>query len=799
MLNNIKKYLGDGSYKELKRLNKTLLNINSLETTYNEMSDTMLKKQVDILRKRISNEGLLTGDIISDAFALVREASKRVHGLRHYDVQILGGLALSEGNIAEMQTGEGKTLVSSLPTFLHALEGKGVHVITANEYLAKRDYETIGKIHEFLGLTVGINTSGLTTDQKQLAYQKDITYGTANEFGFDYLRDHMVSDNKQKVQRPLHFAIIDEIDSILIDEARTPLIIANKSNNSAELFIITSLVVSSFNREVDYEYFEESKQIYLTDEGSTKVESAFGISNLFDAEHQILLHYILQSLRAHVIMKRDVDYIVRDQKALLVDPFTGRVMEGRSYSEGLQQAIEAKESLPIQDENQTMASITVQNYFKLYKLISGMTGTAITEKKEFFETYGMNVLEIPTNKPRVRKDLPDVIYKDLPSKLNRIIDDVKKLNKVGRPVLIGTTSIEQSERIAEEFSKAGIPHELLNAKTEEQEARIISTAGEKGRVMIATNMAGRGTDILVDEEALKVGGLHIIGTDRHESRRIDNQLRGRAGRQGDPGSSQFILSMDDRIITYYDEEDVMKWEKKIKSDEKGLILQPNPIKFLDKIQLSVESSHFSSRTSLLRFDNIIDQQRRAIYSKRNHILDTKDILPFLKEAIENNLSSIVETYCPKDEIHEEWNMNGLVEELSLLFPFLSLRAEDFENIEYKTLTLKMDSIKQDAFSIVEEHPQIEEINKQMKPISLTILDQAWIEHIEYMERLKEGVHLQAFGQEDPFRYYEREGYEAFIKLLNLVNTRVSRRFSVLLKQHNDTRSELSTHDEVYQR
>jgi preprotein translocase subunit SecA len=429
-----------------------------------------------------------------------------------------------------------------------------------------------------------------------------------------------------------------------------------------------------------------------------------------------------------------------------------------------------------------------------------MAGAALTEKKEFFETYGMNVIEVPTNKPKVRNDLPDLIYKDLPSKLNKIVNEVKELNQLGRPVLIGTTSIEQSERIAEEFTKNDIPYELLNAKTEEQEARIISTAGQKGKIMIATNMAGRGTDIVVGDEALELGGLHIIGTDRHESRRIDNQLRGRAGRQGDPGSSQFILSLEDRIVSYYDEEDVEKWKKKIKSNEAGLIFQPNPNKFLDKIQLSVESSHFSSRSSLLRFDNIIDQQRRAVYSKRNHLLMSEDILPIIKEAIEASVSIIHEKYCPKDQIHEDWNLNGLTEELSLLFPFMTLKLEHFgENIEHKAMTYIIEEIVREAFSVIEEHPHIEEISKQMKPISLTFLDQAWVDHIDNMERLKEGVHLQAFGQEDPFRYYEREGYKAFINLLNLVNSRISRRFSVLLKQHNDIKSELRTNDKVYQR
>ncbi|EDL64349.1 accessory Sec system translocase SecA2 [Bacillus sp. SG-1] len=791
MIKNIKKFISDSSFKELRRLKKELNRINSLESTYKKMSDKQLQEQVSLLRKRLVS-GASINEIIHDAFALVRETSERVLGMRHHDVQILGGLSLAEGNIAEMQTGEGKTLVAALPSFLHALQGRGVHVITANEYLARRDFEHIGSIHTFLGLSVGLNISGLTSELKQEAYQKDITYGTANEFGFDYLRDHMVTDNQEKVQRPLYFSIIDEIDSILIDEARTPLIIANKSNHSAELYNITSIVVRSFEEESDYEYYPESKQIYLTDEGTTKVEEAFGISNLFDAEHQILLHFIMQSLRAHVIMKRDVDYIVRNEQALLVDPFTGRIMEGRSYSDGLQQAIEAKEGIPIQDENQTMASITVQNYFKLYELVSGMTGTAATEKKEFFETYGMNVIEIPTNKPTIRVDFQDLIYNDLPSKLERIMEEVKQLNKSGRPVLIGTTSIEQSEKIAEEFTKNGIPFELLNAKTEEQEAQIIAKAGQKGKVTIATNMAGRGTDIAIDTEVRDLGGLHIIGTDRHESRRIDNQLRGRSGRQGDPGSTQFILSMDDRIITYYDDEDVRKWKKKVKTDTTGLILQPNPIKFLDKIQLTVESSHFSSRSSLVRFDNIIDQQRRAVYSQRNRLLANEDIFFIVKELIEANIASIFEKYCPKDQMHEEWNIRGLVEEISLLFPFANLKQEDFENLEYISLKERIETVKAEAFSFMETHSSMIEVNKQMKSITLAILDQVWVEHLENMEKLKEGVHLQAFGQEDPFRYFEREGYEMFLYLLQQLHSRIARRFSVLIRQYFDTKSEVNS-------
>ncbi|WP_026679217.1 accessory Sec system translocase SecA2 [Fictibacillus gelatini] len=761
MLGMVKKVIQEYS-PDIKRLKKQVERINELEPQISALSDDELKGKTIEFKEKLER-GKSLDDIKIEAFAVVREAAKRVLGQRHYDVQLLGGLVLHEGSIAEMQTGEGKTLVASLSSYLHALKGKGVHVITVNEYLARRDYETIGRIHRFLGLSVGLNLAELSMESKQEAYKADITYGTGNEFGFDYLRDHMVLDPSEKVQRPLYYAIIDEIDSILIDEARTPLIIANKSHLCADLFYITNQVVSGLKKDVHYEVVVDSKQLFLTEKGTEVVEKMFGISNLFDAQHQLLYHFILQSLRAHTVMKRDVDYIIKDGEVLLVDSFTGRVMEGRSYSEGLQQAIEAKEGLEIKDENETQATITIQNYFRLYSLLAGMTGTASTEKAEFQHTYGLHVIEVPTNKPKQRIDLPDVVFATLEDKYKRIVADIRKYHETGRPILVGTTSIEQSEYLSGLLTKEKLPHLLLNAKSEEQEARIISLAGQKGSIMIATNMAGRGTDILLGEGVAELGGLHIIGTERHESRRIDNQLRGRAGRQGDPGSSQFILSLEDELFTKFDKDEMDRWKKKVVTNEEGEVIQPDPLKFVNKIQLAIEGIFFSAREHLLKIDDVSDQQRKVVYALRNRLLEETAVLSVASSSVKEHAEHLIETFCLKDTACEDWDMGGFTAKLADIFPEQPIQLANFKGLEYEDVEVKVDELlakrKECLDSFTEEEKQA--IEKEMKILMLRALDELWLQHLDRINFVKEGIHLNSYAQEDPYRMYERDAFELF--------------------------------------
>lgn len=781
MLTKVKMLFSD-SAREIKRLSKLVEKVNSLEPKYEKMSDEELRNMTTLFKEELSN-GKTIDDIKIEAFAAVREASKRMLGLRHYDVQLIGGFVLHEGSIAEMQTGEGKTLVATLPSYLHALEGKGVHIITANEYLAKRDYEMMGKIHHFLGLNVGLNISQLSPEEKKQAYAADITYGTGNEFGFDYLRDNMVYDILDKVQRGHHYAIVDEIDSILIDEARTPLIIANKSSLGAELFYITAEIMKSFKADTDYELYPETKQIYLKDEGAYKIEKAFGIDNLYDAEHQDLLHNVMQSLRAFAVMKKDVDYIVKDGKILLIDKFTGRIMEGRTFSDGLHQAIEAKEGLEITEENDTLATITIQNYFRMYKTLSGMTGSATPSKQEFLDTYNLQVVSIPPNRPVQRIDYDDLVFADYQSKVNRIIEEVKRLHAEGRPILIGTTSIEQSEKLSTYLSKSGIKHLVLNAKTEEDEAKIISLAGQKGQVMLATNMAGRGTDILLGEGVRELGGLHIIGTERHESFRIDMQLRGRAGRQGDPGSSQFIISLEDDLFTNYDPEELDRFKKKMKTDENGLILSPDPNKFVRKVQETVENAHYSARTHLLKLDNVIDRQSKVIYSMRDRLLKaaSEETFPEVTGYIKNYITRIVAKYCNDNIPSIEWNLNGLREELSFIFIHFSLTVKDFEDkdqIEITDLVLKeYEQLEQQILSLQKD----EELGNQLKRFMLQVIDSRWIEHLDIMNQMKDGIHLRGYGQEDPYRLFEMDALAEFNNLLFSIESGISLRFIEYIK------------------
>lgn len=748
------------SARQLKRYYKIVDQINNLEEKYVDKSDAELREMTFIFKNQLEQGEPITS-IIPDAFAVVREASKRVLGMRHFDVQLIGGLVLTEGNIAEMPTGEGKTLVASLPSYVRALEGKGVHVITVNDYLAKRDFELVGQIHRFLGLTVGLNIPMMEADEKKEAYNADITYGVGTEFGFDYLRDNMAYSLADKVQRPYHFAIIDEVDSVLIDEAKTPLIIAGKMPSNEELHRIAAMLAKRFKKDEDYDFDDETKATSLTDKGIEKVEAAFNIDNLYDLEHQTLFHYVIQAVRAHVMFKRDVDYIVKEDKIELVDMFTGRILEGRSLSDGLHQAIEAKEGVTITDENKSMAQVTIQNYFRMYPKLSGMTGTAKTQEKEIREVYGMEVVQIPTNRPRQRIDQPDLIFSTQEAKYKYVAAEVKKRHEKGQPILIGTTSILQSETVADYLKKEKLTFQLLNAKTVEQEVELISQAGQKGRITVATNMAGRGTDIMLGEDVHELGGLYVIGTEKHESRRVDNQLRGRSGRQGDVGESRFILSIEDDMFRRYAKEEVEKFSAKMIVDDQGIIQNKEVQELIDRTQRIVEGSQYGMREYNLKLDDVINDQRTVLYGLRDKILAGEDLLDQLKQMLYETVDFAVRDATPDDIPSFEWDYDGIEATLNSLFlspitidrevgkviPILdSLQAPVDE------LTAKMDTFAQNE-QVIDVIPQI----------MLSNLDSGWIKHLESMAHLKEGIGLRHYQQEDPMRIYQREGLELFAK------------------------------------
>ncbi|MES5953587.1 accessory Sec system translocase SecA2 [Bacillus fungorum] len=763
MLNSVKKLLGDSQKRKIKNYEQLVNDINQLESVMETLSDEELRQKTVTFQNMLQN-GKTVDDIKIEAFAVVREAAKRVLGLRHYDVQLIGGLVLLEGNIAEMPTGEGKTLVSSLPTYVRALEKKGVHVITVNDYLAKRDKELIGQVHEFLGLTVGLNIPQIDPSDKKRAYEADITYGIGTEFGFDYLRDNMASSKSQQVQRPYHFAIIDEIDSVLIDEAKTPLIIAGKKASSSNFHHLCAKVMKTFQDTEHYIFDAETKSCSFTEDGITKIESLFDIDNLYDLEHQTLYHYMIQALRAHVAFQLDVDYIVDDEKIVLVDIFTGRIMDGRSLSDGLHQALEAKEGLPITDENQTQASITIQNFFRMYPALSGMTGTAKTEEKEFNRVYNMEVISIPTNRPILREDKKDVVYVTADAKYKAVCAEVINIHKKERPILIGTMSILQSETVARYLDEAKLPYQLLNAKSTEQEADLIALAGKKGKITIATNMAGRGTDILLEKGVHELGGLHVIGTERHESRRVDNQLKGRAGRQGDPGSSQFFLSLEDEMMQRYAGEDIEKLKKPLKTDENGLILNAKIYDLINRTQLICEGSHFSMREYNLKLDDVINDQRNVVYKLRNNLLNEEiNMIEIVIPMIKNTLTVIAKDHLLEGMLPEEWDFTRLVEALKEVLsteeiPALSANnvhsAEDLQELLKDTLTSYIERVKD-----LESNEDAQQVLRQ---ISLHFLDSGWTNHLSAMQHLKEGIGLRQYQQEDPARLYQKEGYEIFL-------------------------------------
>ncbi|MBD8138319.1 preprotein translocase subunit SecA [Bacillus sp. CFBP 13597] len=787
MLSSMKKFFKEGS-KDLKRIYKLVEEVNRLEGKYEKYSDLELSGMKNRF-KSILDAGDNILDIQAEAFAVVREASKRVLNLRHHDVQLAGGFVLSEGGIAQMNTGEGKTLVSTLPSYLHALFGNGVHIITANEYLAKRDKELMGQIHEFLGLTVGLNISQMGPSAKREAYAADITYGTATEFGFDYLRDNLVYRREDKVQRGHRFAIVDEVDSILIDEARTPLIIAGRANDGTELHQITAQIMKTFIEKDDYEISIESRSAFFTDQGASKIEEAFGIDNLYGMEHQELLHNVTQALKARAIMKLDVDYIVFDGKIAIIDKFTGRVMEGRSFSDGLHQAIEAKEGLEISEENETQAMISVQNYFRLYHSMSGMTGSAMPSKSEFQEIYQLPVIEIPTNEPIIRVDEVDLLYKDETSKINKIVTEVKRIHDGGRPILIGTTSIEQSEKISVQLDNRKIKHQILNAKTEEDEAEIIAKAGQKKQVMLATNMAGRGTDILLGNDVKELGGLHIIGTERHESRRIDMQLRGRSGRQGDPGSTQFIISLEDDLFNYYDEEEMGRYIKKIKTDENGLVLSPAPDKFVKMVQETVEQMHQSSRYHLLKLEHALNEQSKIIYAMRDRILDMEPerMSAILLDYIVKYITRLTVKY---DREHmAEPDSSALIEELTFVLLSLGWQESDLKDIEGQIEGRVLEALGEWESRLVIFQDDAEWGN-QLRAFMLQHIDTNWMNHLDEMNSLKEGIGLSEYGQQDPYALFEKAALSQFKLLLSKIEAEISIRFMEYMKSNQQDAASL---------
>ena len=771
----IDKIIGTHSERELKRIRSTVDSIEAMRPKMQALSDEELRGKTDEFKKRLAN-GETLDDIMPEAYATVREAGKRVLGMEHFRVQLIGGVILHQGRIAEMRTGEGKTLVATLPSYLDALEGKGVHVVTVNDYLAKRDAEWMGKIHEFLGLTVGVVLNSMTSEERRDAYNCDITYVTNNELGFDYLRDNMAIYKEQCVLRGLNYAIIDEIDSILIDEARTPLIISGQSDKSTKLYEACDILAKQMTRGEDMEDLtkmdaimgvereetgdfivnEKDKIVNLTAQGVAKVERFFRIENL-EIQHNIIL-----ALRANNLMQRDHDYIVKDDEVLIVDEFTGRVMPGRRYSDGLHQAIEAKEHVKVKRESKTLATITFQNFFNKFEKKCGMTGTALTEEREFRDIYGMDVIEIPTNEPVIRKDLQDAVYKTKKEKLNAICDAVEEAHAKGQPVLVGTITIESSEEISKLLRKRGIQHQVLNAKFHEMEAEIVAEAGKHGAVTIATNMAGRGTDIKLDEESRAAGGLKIIGTERHESRRIDNQLRGRAGRQGDPGESKFYLSLEDNLMRLFGSERLIAMFNALKIPDGQEIEHSSLSKAIESAQKKIESNNYAIRKNLLEYDQVNNEQREIIYAERKKVLDGDSMRDSIYKMITDIVENAVETVVGEENDPDNWNLAELNE---LLLPTVPLKKITRGRIETLTKAGLLQQLKEEAVKLYEtkeaEFPEPETIREIERVILLKVIDRKWMDHIDDMDQLRQGIGLQAYGQRDPKLEYKLAGYEMF--------------------------------------
>ena len=764
MFGFIQKLLGNKNAKEIKRIRLIVDEINELEPSMLALSDASLKAKTEEFKTRLA-EGETLDDILPEAFAVVREASKRVLGMRHFDVQMIGGVVLHRGNIAEMRTGEGKTLVATLPVYLNALSGKGAHVVTVNDYLARRDSEWMGRLYNFLGLSTGLIVAGLDYDQRKQAYASDITYGTNNEFGFDYLRDNMVVHADQMVQRPLNYAIVDEVDSILIDEARTPLIISGPGERSTERYYELAKIVPHLVKDEDYTIDEKQKTIAPTEEGITKVEKMLHIENLYDSSNLELNHLLSASLRAYAMMERDKDYVVKDGEVVIVDEFTGRLMFGRRYSDGLHQAIEAKEGLKVERESQTLASITFQNYFRMYEKLSGMTGTAKTEEQEFNNIYGLEVYEIPPNKVLARIDMPDLIFKTKAAKYRAVVRDVVERHKTGQPILVGTTSITQSEMLSDMLTKAGIPHNVLNAKHHEKEAEIVTNAGQYGMVTIATNMAGRGTDISLEEGVAELGGLHILGTERHESRRIDNQLRGRSGRQGDNGSSQFFLSLEDDLMRIFGADNIAGMMDKLGMEEDEPIEHSLITKSIERAQKKVENHNFNIRKYILEYDDVMNQQREVLYEQRRLILNNQSLRETILHMVDNLIISSMNQYADEKLYPEEWNYEGLLRHLEIYFlePGM-LTVEQMEEFGRAELQEHLIDIAHREYE--QREAMIGEANMREleKAIMLKVVDSKWMEHLDSMDMLKEGIGLRAYGQKNPLVEYKFEAFDMFERM-----------------------------------
>lgn len=738
--------------------------INPQESALKKLSDSSLANKTNEFKARLA-KGETLDDILPDAFAVIREASRRVLGMRQFDVQLIGGIILHRGNIAEMGTGEGKTLVATAPVYLNALEGKGAHVITVNDYLAKRDSEWMGQVYKFLGLSVGLIVHDLDFEQRKIAYNSDITYGTNNEFGFDYLRDNMVSSLDQMVQRPLHYCLIDEVDSILIDEARTPLIISGPGQKSTDNYYAMSKLVPQLKLGEDYTIDEKQKTVAPTEAGVSKMEKMLKVDNLYDTDNLELNHLFVQALRAQAMMERDRDYVVKDGEVVIVDEFTGRLMYGRRYSDGLHQAIEAKEGLQVQRESQTLATITFQNYFRMYDKLAGMTGTAKTEEQEFIKIYGLEVFQVPTNRPVQRKDLPDVIFKTKRGKYRAVVREIERRHATGQPMLIGTTSIEQSEQLSHMLKEAGIVHNVLNAKYHELEAQIVAQAGQKGQVTIATNMAGRGTDIVLGEGVSELGGLAIIGTERHESRRIDNQLRGRAGRQGDPGSSQFFLSLEDDLLRIFGGDNIKKFMEKMGLEEDEEIRSSMVSSAIQKAQKRVEERNFDIRKYVLEYDDVMNQQRKVVYEQRRKILEGQDMKDQILNMVDMLINHGLETYANPKLYPEEWDFDALIKycEKYFLAPG-EVKLDEIENMSREEIGRKLMDIAHETYEAREKSIGSSMMRELEKAVMLKVVDSKWMEHLDDMDMLKEGIGLRSYGQRNPIVEYKVEAFNIFSEM-----------------------------------
>jgi preprotein translocase subunit SecA len=821
----------DINAKEIKRLSKKVGIINGLEPEIKALSNQQLKDKTGEFKKRLA-EGETFDDLLPEAFAVVREASRRVLGLRHFDVQLIGGMVLHGGNIAEMKTGEGKTLVATLPAYLNALTGQGVHIITVNDYLAKRDSEWMGQLYKFLGLSVGLIVHGMDFEERKAAYAADIIYGTNNEFGFDYLRDNMVSHPEHLVQRELHYAIVDEVDSILIDEARTPLIISGAGDKPKDLYKKVAMVIPRLKKDSDFNVDEKAKVVTLTEEGISKIEKMLGVENLYDDVNIELSHHVNQALHAHALMKRDVDYVVKDGQIIIVDEFTGRLMYGRRYSEGLHQAIEAKEGVTIEKESQTLATITFQNYFRMYEKLAGMTGTAVTEEEEFRKIYKLDVTVIPTNQPMIRQDISDVIYRTEQGKFKAAVEEIVKRHEKGQPVLVGTISIEKSELLSKLLEKKGVEHRVLNAKYHEMEAQIVAQAGRKGAVTVSTNMAGRGTDIILggnpgviarlemlqqgyssalieeaashsvvdDEEILRartyyqklyeekkkeidqehdevvaLGGLHIIGTERHESRRIDNQLRGRSGRQGDPGSSQFYISMEDDLMRLFGAENIMGLMDKLGMDDEIPIENAVITRAIENAQRRVEARNFDIRKNVLEYDDVMNQQREVIYGQRRSVLMGEDIKENILEMISKVVNRTVDRFAGGSNYPEEWDLKGLLEQAQRLFlPIQSLSAEELAQLEGNEARELLEEKAMEYYAVREKELGAENMRELERLVTLRVVDEKWMGHLDAMDQLRQGIGLRAYGQRDPLVEYKYEAYDMFNQMVEEIQEDIVR-------------------------